>query len=106
MHGEGTDEDGEKTTYKWVCTFDADDEVFRAWYFDSNGNSSQFQMEWDEDEKALRWTEEDEEEGFISSFIMKVGQNEITGSGETTSAADGETLWTQTMKYKRKRIRV
>jgi hypothetical protein len=106
MHGEGVDEDGKKTVYKWVCTFDADDEVYRAWYFDSNGNSSLFQMEWDDDEKSLRWTEEDEDEGLVSTFIMKVEQNEITGTGETSRAADGETLWTQTMKYKRKRIRV
>jgi hypothetical protein len=106
MHGEGTDEDGEKTTYKWICTYDPDAEIYRAWYFDSAGNSDQFEMEWDDEEKTLRWTTEDEEEDRTSTFTMKVEGNEITGQGETSRASDGMTLINHSMKYKRKRIRV
>jgi hypothetical protein len=106
MQGEGTDEDGEKTTYKWICTYDPDAEVYRAWYFDSGGNAEQFEMEWDDEEKTLRWTTENEDEDRTSTFFMKVEGNEITGEGETTRSSDGTQLLVHSMKYKRKRIRV
>jgi hypothetical protein len=106
MHGSGTDEEGEKTTYKWICTYDPEAEQFRAWYFDSNGNHDEFEMEWDEKEETLRWTSEDEEQDRISTFTMKVEENQITGKGETTRASDDETLLVHSMKYRRKRIRI
>ncbi|MGI8602494.1 MAG: hypothetical protein ACR2OZ_05795 [Verrucomicrobiales bacterium] len=106
MHGEGTDQEGGKTTYKWICTYDPETENYRAWYFDSNGNTDEFEMEWDDGEKTLLWTSEDDEQDRVSTFTMKVTDNEITGKGETTRASDDETLIVHSMKYKRKRIRI
>lgn len=105
MHGKGVSEDG-PTTYKWVCTYLPEDEVYRAWYFDSDGNQETFEMDWDEEKKVLVWTSAADEEDRVSSFFMKVEGNEIKGEGETTLAGSDEPLIKHTMTYKRKRIRI
>ena len=105
MHGKGVSEDG-PTTYKWVCTYLPEDEVYRAWYFDSDGNQETFEMDWDEEKKVLVWTSAADEEDRVSSFFMKVEGNEIKGEEETTLAGSDAPLIKHTMTYKRKRIRI
>jgi hypothetical protein len=105
MHGKGVSDDG-PTTYKWVCTYDAEDELYRAWYFDSDGNQEVFEMDWDNAKKVLVWTSEAEEDERVSSFFMKVEGNEIKGEGETTLGGSDEPIIKHTMSYKKKRIRI
>lgn len=105
MHGKGVSEEG-PTTYKWICTYDAAGEVYRAWYFDSSGNKDQYEMDWDDDKKVLVWTSEDEELGTVSTFFMRVKGNEITGEGETSAAGSGAPLIKHTMTYKKKKLKV
>jgi hypothetical protein len=105
MHGRGVSEDG-PTTYTWICSYDAEEDVYRAWYFDSDGNRDTFVMEWDREKKVLVWTSEDEENERTSTFFMKVDGNEITGEGETTATGSDEPLIKHTMSYRKKRIRI
>jgi hypothetical protein len=105
MHGRGVSEDG-PTTYTWICSYDAENELYRAWYFDSDGNSDTFEMDWDEKRKVLIWTSEHDEDERTSTFFMKVEGNEITGEGETTAGGSEEPLIKHTMSYKKKRIRI
>jgi hypothetical protein len=105
MHGKGVSDDG-PTTYKWICTYDAEDEVYRAWYFDSDGNQELFEMDWDDVKKVLVWTSAADEDDRVSTFFMRVEGNEIKGEGETTLGEEGEPLIKHTMTYKKKRIRI
>jgi hypothetical protein len=105
MHGKGVSDDG-PTTYKWICTYDAEDEVYRAWYFDSDGNQELFEMDWDDAKKVLVWTSARDEDDRVSTFFMRVENNEIKGEGETTLGEEGEPLIKHTMTYKKKRIRI
>jgi hypothetical protein len=105
MHGKGVSDDG-PTTYKWICSYDTEDEVYRAWYFDSDGNQEIFEMDWDEEKKVLVWTSDPDEDERVSTFFMKVEGNEIKGEGETTMAGSNEPLIKHTMTYKKKRIRI
>ncbi len=104
MHGRGESDRG-VTTYKWVCTYDADEEVFRAWYFDSKGGHDTFEMEWNKEEKTLVWMSDEDEDGTTSTFRMKVEGNEITGSGSTMNE-DGDEIVKHTMNYKKKRVQI
>lgn len=104
MSGVGTDDKGRQTSYRWICTYEPEQEAFRAWYFDSNGSSEQFEMLWDAEEKTLRWNNEDEQTA--STFTMKAQDNTITGEGETTDAASGTTLYRHELTYTRKRISI
>jgi hypothetical protein len=105
MDGEGR-EGEKKTTYKWVVTYLTDEEVFRAWYFDSNGNRSEYEIEWDADEDTMVWTTSDEENGIESSFTLKVSGEEINGAGKSLRADNGEILATQKIKYKKKSVSI
>jgi hypothetical protein len=105
MHGRGVSDDG-PTTYTWICSYDTENEVYRAWYFDSDGNTDTFQMEWDDERKVLLWTSEDEDDERTSTFFMKVEGNTITGEGETTIGGSDEPVIKHTMSYKKKRIRI
>ena len=105
MHGRSDGQDG-VTTYKWICTYDMDQEQYLAWYFDSDGSQDTFTMDWNEEKKTLIWTSEDEDNDRASEFYMKVEGNEITGKGEISRASDGETLINTSLKYKKKRISV
>lgn len=105
MHGKGVSDEG-TTIYKWICTFDTTQEIYRAWYFDSNGNRDQFQMDWDDEKKVLVWYSEDEEIGTLSTFFMRVNGNEISGEGETSAADSGAPLIKHTMTYKKKRLKI
>lgn len=106
MQGKGVSDDG-PTTYKWICTYDTEAEVYRAWYFDSDGNQENFEMDWDEAKKVLVWkSSADDDDDRISTFYMKVEGNEIKGEGETTTAGSDEPLVKHTMTYKKKRIRI
>ena len=105
MHGKGVSDDG-PTTYKWICSYDTEDEVYRAWYFDSDGHQEIFEMDWDEEKKVLIWTSDPDENERVSSFFMKVDGNEIKGEGETTFAGTDEPLIKHTMTYKKKRVRI
>ena len=105
MHGKGVSDDG-PTSYKWICTYDANDEVYRAWYFDSDGNQEKFEMDWDDQKKVLVWTSEADDDERVSSFFMRVEGNEIKGEGETTFAGNDQPLIKHTMKYKKKRIQI
>ncbi len=105
MHGTGVS-DGEKTTYKWLCTYDTQAEVYRAWYFDSNGNQETFAMDWDDEKKVLVWTSEPDEYDRVSSFFLKVEGNEMKGEGTTTTAGSREPVGKHKMSYKKKRIRI
>jgi hypothetical protein len=105
MHGKGVSDDG-PTTYKWICTYDTEEEVYRAWYFDSDGNQERFEMDWDDAKKVLVWTSAADEDDRVSSFFMRVEGNEIKGEGETTLGDGNEPLIKHTMTYKKKRIRI
>jgi len=105
MHGKGVSDDG-PTTYKWICSYDTEEEIYRAWYFDSDGHQEIFEMDWDEEKKVLVWTSAADEDDRISSFFMKVEGNEIKGEGETTTVGSDEPLIKHTMAYKKKRIRI
>jgi hypothetical protein len=105
MDGEGSEE-GKKTVYKWVVTYIPDEELYRAWYFDSNGNRSEYEIEWDEEEDTMVWTTEDEENGIESSFTLKVAGEEITGTGKSLRTDDGEVLATQKIRYKKKSVSI
>ena len=105
MHGKGVSDDG-PTTYKWICTYDTDEEVYRAWYFDSDGNHEVFEMDWDDTKKVLVWTSATDEDDRVSSFFMRVEGNEIKGEGETTLGDGNQPLIKHTMTYKKKRIRI
>jgi len=105
MHGKGVSDDG-PTTYKWICTYDAEAEVYRAWYFDSDGNQEIFEMDWDDEKKVLVWTSTADEDDRVSTFFMRVEGNEIKGEGETTLGEREEPLIKHSMSYKKKRIRI
>lgn len=105
MHGKGVSDDG-PTTYKWICTYDADGELYRAWYFDSDGNHERFEMDWDETRKVLVWTSAEDEDERVSSFFMRVEGNEIKGEGKTTLGESDEPLIKHTMSYRKKRVRI
>ncbi len=105
MHGKGVSDDG-PTTYKWICTYDADGELYRAWYFDSDGNHERFEMDWDETRKVLVWTSAEDEDERVSSFFMRVEGNEIKGEGKTTLGESDEPLIKHTMTYRKKRVRI
>ena len=105
MHGKGVSDDG-PTTYKWICTYDAEGELYRAWYFDSDGNHERFEMDWDETRKVLVWTSAEDEDERVSSFFMRVEGNEIKGEGTTTLGESDEPLIKHTMTYRKKRVRI
>ncbi|MFN0130870.1 MAG: hypothetical protein ACKV19_29765 [Verrucomicrobiales bacterium] len=106
MQGKGVSDDG-PTTYKWICTYDTESEIYRAWYFDSDGNQENFEMDWDEAKKVLVWkSSADDDDDRVSTFYMKVEGNEIKGEGATTMAGSDEPLVKHTMTYKKKRIRI
>lgn len=105
MHGKGVSDDG-PTTYKWICTYDAEGELYRAWYFDSDGNHERFEMDWDETRKVLVWTSAEDEDERVSSFFMRVEGNEIKGEGKTTLGESDEPLIKHTMTYRKKRVRI
>jgi|GEM_PF-2325297 len=105
MHGQGESEDG-PTTYKWICSYDPEEELYRAWYFDSDGNQERFEMDWDDKKKVLVWTSAGDDDERVSTFFMKVEGNEIKGEGETTIAGSKEPVIKHTMTYKKKRIRI
>lgn len=105
MHGKGeSSEDEEPTTYKWICTYDPKAEVYRAWYFDSRGNTEEFEMDWDDKKKALVWSSEDDRT--VRNFYMKVEGNELTGGGEYFPHGSDQPIVTHTMSYKKKKIKV
>ena len=105
MHGQGVSDDG-PTSYKWICSYDPASELYRASYFDSDGNHEIFQMDWDPNKKILLWTSEADEDERISTFFMKVEGNEIKGEGATTLGDDSTPLIKHSMSYKKKRIRI
>jgi hypothetical protein len=105
MHGQGVSDDG-PTSYKWICSYDPEAELYRAWYFDSDGNHELFKMDWDEARKVLVWVSAADDDERVSTFFMKVEGNEIKGEGATTIAGSNEPLIKHTMTYKKKRIRI
>lgn len=105
MHGKGEADEGEEpVTYKWICTYDPQAEVYRAWYFDSRGNTDEYEMDWDDKKKALVWTSESER--MVRRFHMKVEGNELTGGGAYFFQGVDEPIARHTMSYKKRKIKI
>ena len=93
----------ESTTYRWVCTWDAKEETYKAWYF---GETSQtlYTGELSEDGKHVNWTVENEENASQTKFSMIPDGDRVKCSG--TDKIGGR-LWSQqSSSYTRKRVEI
>lgn len=101
MTGQTKGED--PTSYRWVCTWDVQEETYKAWYF---GETSQtlYTGELSDDGKHVVWTVENEENGSETKFSMIADGDRVKCSG--TDKIGGR-LWSrQSSSYTRKRVEI
>jgi hypothetical protein len=97
----GQTEGDDPTSYRWVCTWDAREETYKAWYF---GETSQtlYTGELSNDRKYVVWTVVDEENETQTRFSMIPDGDRVKCSG--TDRIQGQ-LWSrQTSNYTRKKV--
>jgi hypothetical protein len=99
MHGQTSGEMA--SSYKWICTWDANEQRYRAWYF---GDSAQneYSGKLSQDGTFVIW-EIKSPNGSTSRFTMKADGNRVKCHG-TDTLADGSLFSTQTSEYTRKRV--
>lgn len=97
----GQTEGDEKTSYRWVCTWDSRDEAYKAWYF---GETSQtvYTGELSKDSKYVIWSVEDEETDTETKFSMIADGDRVKCSG--TDRSGGRIVSRQSSNYTRKRV--
>jgi len=97
----GQTEGEEPTSYRWVCTWDAREDAYKAWYF---GETSQtlYTGELSNDGKHVVWSVVDEDSGTQTKFSMIPDGDRVKCSG--TDRIGGQ-LWSrQASNYTRKRV--
>jgi hypothetical protein len=97
----GQTEGDESTSYRWICTWDAKEETYKAWYL---GETSQtlYTGELSDDGKYVVWSYVDEENGTQTRFSMIADGDRVKCSGTDRIAGQ---LWSrQSSSYTRKRV--
>ncbi len=97
-----TSGDDLNSAYKWVCTYDASLQRYRAWYFGDNAQN-EYGGKLSQDGKYVIWTIKNTSNGSESRFTMKAEDNRVKCHG-TDTLADGSLFSTQTSEYTRKRV--
>lgn len=100
MQGQTTGEDL-NSAYKWICTWDAGLQRYRAWYFGDN-SQNEYGGKLSTDGTHVIWTIRSAN-GSTSRFTMKAEGNRVKCHG-TDTLADGSLFSTQTSEYTRKRV--
>jgi len=101
MAGQTTGEDM-NSAYKWICTWDAGEKRYRAWYFGDN-SQNEYSGKLSQDGKFVMWNVKSEINGSQSRFSMKADGNRVKCHG-TDVLADGTLFSTQSSEYTRKRV--
>jgi len=101
MTGQTSGEDM-NSAYKWICTWDASQKRYRAWYFGDN-SQNEYSGKLSQDGKFVTWAVKSEINGSQSRFTMKAEGNRVKCHG-TDVLADGTLFSTQTSEYTRKRV--
>ena len=97
-----TSGDDLNSAYKWVCTYDAALQRYRAWYFGDN-SQNEYSGKLSQDGKHVIWSIKNQGNGSESRFTMKAEGNRVKCHG-TDTLADGTLFSTQTSEYTRKRV--
>ena len=97
-----TSGDDMNSAYKWVCTYDASLQRYRAWYFGDN-TQNEYSGKLSQDGKHVIWSIKNQSNGSESRFTMKAESNRVKCHG-TVTLADGTLFSTQTSEYTRKRV--
>ena len=99
MTGQTAGEDA--TSYRWICTWDVQEEAYKAWYF---GETSQtlYTGELSKDGKHVIWTVENEENGTQTRFSMIPDGDRVKCSG--TDRKNGRVESRQSSSYTRKKV--
>ncbi len=101
MTGQTSGEDM-NSAYKWICTWDASQKRYRAWYFGDN-SQNEYSGKLSQDGKFVTWAVKSELNGSQSRFTMKAEGNRVKCHG-TDVLSDGTLFSTQTSEYTRKRV--
>jgi hypothetical protein len=93
----------ESTSYRWVCTWDMKEEVYKAWYF---GETSQtlYTGELSRDNKYVVWTVENEETLSQTKFSMVADGDRVKCSG--TDRINNRVWSRQSSSYTRKKVEI
>jgi hypothetical protein len=95
-----------KSNYKWMITYDVEDEAFYASVYDDEGSVTDYVLTWDEEEKTLLWSSEDEDNDRVSELLLKAEGHEIHGEGTVNQLSDGVTMTHVQMSYRKKVISI
>ncbi len=90
------------SAYKWICTYDAAQERYRAWYFGDNSHN-EYVGSLSQDGRHVIWSVESPLNGSKTRFTMKAEGNRVKCHG-TDTLADGSLFSTQSSEYTRKRV--
>ena len=90
------------SSYKWICTYDAAEQRYRAWYFGDN-SQNEYGGKLSQDGKHVIWTVKSGINGAESRFTMKAEGNRVKCHG-TDTLVDGTLFSTQSSEYTRKRV--
>ena len=101
MHGQTAGEDL-NSAYKWICTWDAAEQRYRAWYFGDN-SQNEYTGSLSQDGKFVMWSIKNLINGSQSRFSMKAEGNRVKCHG-TDVLANGDLFSTQSSQYTRKRV--
>jgi hypothetical protein len=90
------------SSYKWICTYDAAEQRYRAWYFGDN-SQNEYGGKLSQDGKHVIWTVKSGINGAESRFTMKAEGNRVKCHG-TDTLVDGTLFSTRSSEYTRKRV--
>jgi hypothetical protein len=90
------------SSYKWICTYDAAEQRYRAWYFGDN-SQNEYGGKLSQDGKHVIWTVKSGINGAESRFTMKAEGNRVK-CHRTDTLVDGTLFSTQSSEYTRKRV--
>jgi hypothetical protein len=99
----GQTQGDEPTQYRWICTWDADEETYKAWYFGLNGQNF-YTGELSEDGKYVIWSTENEDTGYSSKFSMIPDGDRLKCDGK--DRREGRILSRQSSSYTRKKVAI
>ena len=94
--------DGEDAaTYRWVCTWDPQEETYKAWYFGET-NQTLYTGELSSDGKYVIWSVENEANNSVTKFSMIADGDKVKCSG--TDRLAGKVFSRQSSSYTRKKV--
>jgi hypothetical protein len=99
----GQTQGDEPTQYRWVCTWDTEEETYKAWYFGVNGQNN-YTGELSEDGKYVIWTTENEDTGYSSRFSMIPDGDRVKCDGK--DRREGRIMSRQSSSYTRKKVAI